>query len=130
MTAIASRGKRLNSVLAHEYAPEYGYCRKDVTVTIEAGMDVGNALKLAAGKWVWIEAADVATLPADVAVLVETEKDVPSLAVGDHTLTVIFRGPAGLKDVGLTFKDALTTNQKATVHAAFEAKGMAVRTAI
>lgn len=130
MTLLASRSNRLNAVLAHEYAPEFGYCRKTATVTVASGMDVGAVLKLASGKWDWVSASEVATLPTDVAILVETEKDVTSLAAGDHTLTIMFRGPAGVKDSGLLFADTLTSGQQTTVKAALEAKGIAIRTGV
>lgn len=130
MTLLASRGARLNEVLAHEYAAEFGYCRKSATVTIASGYDVGQVLRLSSGKWVGVAAADVATLPADVAVLVETEIDVTALAAGDHTLTIMFRGPAGVKKSGLLYKDTLTSAQQTTVATALEAKGIAVRTGV
>ncbi len=131
MTKLATMGKHLSAVLAHEYEPGFGYCRKTVTVTMEAGMEVGAVLRLSAGKWVWVAAADVATLPADVAVLVETAKNVPVQAAGDQQFAVMFRGPAGVADAGLSFKGAaLSAGQKATVYAALEAKGIAVRTAV
>ncbi len=131
MTKLATLGARLSASLAHEYAPEFGYCRKTATVTMEAGMDVGSVLRLSAGKWVWVAAADVATLPADVAVLIETTADVLSNGTGDKSYTILFRGPAGVADAGLLFKGAaLSGAQKLTVYAAFEAKGIAVRTAV
>lgn len=131
MTKIATLGARLSASLAHEYAPEFGYCRKTATVTMEAGMDVGAVLRLSAGVWVWVAAADVATLPADVAVLIETVKDVPSATAGAQQFTILFRGPAGVADAGLLYKGvALSGAQKLTVQAALEAKGIAVRTAV
>lgn len=133
MSKIATRSNKLSGVLAHEYAPEFGYCRKTVTVTVEAGMDIGAVLRLSAGKWVWVAAADVATLPADVAVLIEggAGKDVPSLVPGDYSLTILFRGPAGVADLGLKYKGAaLSAGQKVTVQAALEAKGITTRVAV
>jgi hypothetical protein len=131
MTKIATMGRKLSGVLAHEYAPEFGYCRKTVTVTMETGMDIGAVLRLSAGKWVWVAAADVATLPADVAVLIETAKNVSVAANGDQQFAVLLRGPAGVADFGLLYKGAaLTTNQKATVQAALEAKGIVTRVAV
>lgn len=129
MTKLATRANKLSGVLAHEYAPEFGYCRKTVTVTVEAGMDIGAVLMLSGGKYVWVEQADVATLPADVAVLIEggAGKDVTTLAAGDHTLTVLFRGAAGVVRDGLKYKNTLSSGEKATVEAALEAKGIAVR---
>lgn len=130
MTKLATQGGKLTDVLAHEYAPEFGYCRKTATVTVEAGMDVGAVLKLASGKYTWVEADDVATLTDEVAVLIEAGfgKDVPTLTAGDHSLTLLVKGPAGVKTAGLLYKDTLTSNEKATVQAALEAKGIAVRT--
>lgn len=131
MTKIATRSAKLSGVLAHEYAPEFGYCRKTATVTMEAGMDVGAVLRLSAGKWVWVAAADVATLPADVAVLIETAKDVPSATAGDQSFTILYRGPAGVVDVGMLYKGAaLSGPQKLTVQAALELKGITTRTGV
>jgi hypothetical protein len=126
MTKLATSNKKLNEVLAHEYAPESGYCRKTATVTVETGMDVGAVVVLAAGKYVWVEAADVATLGADVAVVIEAGfgKDMPNLTAGDHALTLLVAGPSGVKSAGLQYKDTLTTNQKAPVQAALAAKGI------
>lgn len=131
MTKLATRSAKLSGVLAHEYAPEFGYCRKTATVTMEAGMDVGAVLRLSAGKWVWVAAADVATLPADVAILIETAKDVPSATAGDQSFTILFRGPAGIVDIGMLYKGAaLSGAQKLTVQAALELKGITTRTGV
>lgn len=128
MTKLATMSKRLSGVLAHEYAPEFGWCRKTVTVTMEAGMDIGAVLRLSAGKWVWVAAADVAALPADVAVLIETAKDVPSATAGDQSFTILYRGPSAVVDIGLLYKGAaLSGPQKLTVQAALDAKGIATR---
>lgn len=132
MAKIATRSNKLSGVLAHEYAPEFGYCRTTATVTVEAGMDVGAVLELVAGKYRWVEAADVATITGEVAVLIEAGagKDVPSLTAGDHSLTVLFRGPAGVVRSGLLYKDALDADGKAAVEAKLEAKGITVRAGV
>lgn len=130
MTQLATRSNKLSAVLAFEELPEHGYCRDTATVTVEAGMDIGAALQLVAGKYVWIEAADVATLGANVAVLIDNANDVVNLAAGDHSLTVLVRGPAGVTDDGLTFKDALSAPQELVVQAALEAKGIVIRTQV
>ena len=127
MTKLATMGRKLSGVLAHEYEPGFGYCRKTATVTMEAGMDIGSVLRLSAGKWVWVAAADVASLVADVAVLIETATDVVYGGTGDKQYAIMFRGPAGVVDKGLLYKDALSAPQKVTVQAALEAKGIAVR---
>lgn len=128
MTKIATMSKRLSGVLAHEYAPEFGWCRKTATVTMEAGMDIGSVLRLSAGKWVWVAAADVASLPADVAVLIETAADVTTAGTGDKQYTILYRGPSAVVDIGLMYKGtALSGPQKLTVQAALDAKGIATR---
>lgn len=131
MTKIATRSKSLTGVLAHEYAPEFGYCRKTATVTMESGMDIGSVLRLSAGKWVWVAAADVASLPVDVAVLIETAVDVLGGGTGDKLYTILYRGPAAVADAGLMYKGAaLSGAQKLVVQAALDAKGIATRTAV
>lgn len=73
-------------------------------------------------KYKWIEAADVATLNPDVAVVIESTKDVPSLTAGDHAMTLLARGDAGIVGESLEYKDALSAPQKAAVLAALKAK--------
>jgi hypothetical protein len=227
MTKLATRSNKLSGVLAHEYAPEFGFCRKDATVTIEDGMDVGavvvRSLTSATGtvtagtntgngafgtvtvadtaaegnftvkiisaatnagdfivknpdgvvvghgtvavafsggglsftiadggtdfavgdswtiavagtvKYKWVESADVATLNSDVAVLIGGKdglKDIPNLDAGDHTLTILYRGPAAVVDAGMTYKDELDDDEIAIVEADLEAKGITVRTGV
>lgn len=223
-TAIATRSKKLSGILAFEQMPEYGVCREAVTVVIESGMDVGDALvrtlisptgtaaavvgdgdgamgaitvaenatpgvytlkivkevtdagdfvvtgpdgrvvgngsvgvafsgggmsfTLADGatdfslgdtiaitvagtvKYKWIEAADVATLNDDVAVMIESDKNVPSMAAGDHTCAVLIGGVAGIVGANLTYKDSLSAAQKAAVLAKFKAKKIFSRTKV
>lgn len=132
MAKIATRGNKLSNVLAFEEMPEHGVCRKVVTVTMEAGMDVGAVLQYdGTSKYTWVTAASVATLNADVVVLIETVKDVPSAANGDQSFVVLARGHAGVTDKGLLFKGAaLSAPQKATVVAALLAKNIHTRTQV
>lgn len=81
-------------------------------------------------KFKWIEAADVATLNDDVAILIETDKDVPSMTVGDNTCTIMRVGTAGIVGVNLTYKDSLSAGQKAIVLAKFKAKKIFTRTKV
>jgi hypothetical protein len=127
MTKLATMGRKLSGVLAHEYEPGFGFCRKTATVTMEAGMDIGAVLRLNAGKWVWVAAADVASLPADVAVLIETAVDVVYGGTGDKQYTILFRGPSAVVDKGLLYKDTLSSAQKTTVQTALEGKGIMTR---
>ncbi len=81
-------------------------------------------------KFKWIEAADVATLNDDVAVLIETDKNVPSMTAGDNTCAVLRIGTAGIVGSMLTYKDSLSAGQKATVLAKFKAKKIFSRTKV
>lgn len=128
---LATRSNKLSGVLAFESFPEYGVCRKVATVVMEAGMDVGAVVQWNGTKYVWVAAADVATLNADVCVVIETTKDVPSLTAGDQTMVLLERGHAGVVDKGLLYKGAaLSTAQKNTVAAALKVKNIHVRTGI
>ena len=124
MSAIATRGAKPSNVVVFEDHKEFGYCRAVNTVTVEAGMDIGAVVVLDTGKYKWVEAADIATLAADVRVVVD--QNTLSTAAGDASLVTIFRGPAGVARGGLKFKDALTSGQIDTVAAALELKGIKV----
>jgi hypothetical protein len=224
MTLVATRSNKLSAVLAYENLPQYGACRKTVTVTTQTGMDIGAALQhsliagtgtvtpgvntgngvfgavtvatsaqvgtytlkitsaatnagafevidtkgevagignvgapystgglsftladgssdfvagdsftiLVAGteKYVWIANADVATLNADVAMLVDHYKDPISLTPGDYQLAVLIRGAAGVVGAALQYKDVVTSANQAIVLAAFAAKNIQSRTPV
>lgn len=129
MATLATRTKKLSGVLRAELFPELGYSRKVATVTFQTSMDVGAVLQLSSGKYIWVKAADVATLNADVAILIETDTELSSLGAGDASLLVLSRA-ATVVDSGLLYQDALTAPQKATVRAALEAKGIQVVTGV
>lgn len=131
MTKLATRSNKLSGVLAFEEMPEHGVCRRAVTVTVAAGMDVGAVLQFdGTSKYKWVANADVATLNADVVVLIETNLDVPSLAPGDYTMVVLRTGHAGVVDQGLVFKDAVSAPNKQLVYTALRAKNIHVRTGV
>lgn len=131
MTKLATRSKLLSGVLAFEELPEHGYCRKTVTVTLQAGMDIGAVLCLSGGKYVWIQQSTHAAA-ADVCVLIDHAKDIPTLALtpGDYQLAVLYRGSAGVVDLGLTYKDALSGAEKLVVQGKLETKGIVTRTGV
>lgn len=79
-------------------------------------------------KYKWVEAADVATLNDDVCVVIESDKDVPSLTAGDNTMTLLARGDAGVVGAALQYKDTLSAPQKAVVIAKLKAKRIFNRT--
>jgi hypothetical protein len=131
MTKLATRSNKLSGVLAFEDMPNHGVCRRAVTVTVAAGMDVGAVLQFdGTSKYKWVANADVATLNADVVVLIDTVVDVPSLTPGDYTLTVLRVGHAGVVDQGLQFKDTVTSGNLQTVYTALRAKNIHVRTGV
>ncbi len=124
MSSIATRGAKPSNVLVYEQFPEYGYCRSVDTVTVEAGMDIGAVVVLDTGKYKWVEAADVATLAADVRVVIDLNTS--TTTAGDASLVTIKRGAAGVARGGLKFKDALSAGQITTVATALETKGIQV----
>jgi len=131
MTKLATRSVKPSAVLVYEEFPEYGHCRSVDTVTVEAGMDVGAVLHLSGGKYVWVAAAAVASLNADVRILLDT--NIKSVAVGDRALVTLgmpAKGAAGVAKGGLLFKDALSAPQITTVVAALAAKGIAALTTV
>lgn len=127
MTKLATRSKKLSGVLAFEEMPEHGYCRKTVTVTVEANMDIGAALVLSSGKYVWATIANHAAATA-VAVLIDGQ-GVPTLALtpGDYQLAVLVRGPSAVVDLGLLYKDGLNSAQKLVFQGKLEAQGILTR---
>jgi len=124
MTAIATRSNKPSNVLVYELFPEFGHCRAVNTVTVQAGMDIGSVVVLNAGKYVWVTAAMVASLAADVRVVIDL--NTPTTTAGDASLVTLQRGAAGVARGGLKFKDALTSGQVDTVAAALEVKGIKV----
>lgn len=131
MSKLASRSNKLSGVLAFESFPEHGVCRRAVTVTVSAGMDIGAVLQYdGTSKYKWVANADVATLNADVVVLIDSTVDVLSLAPGDYTLAVLRTGHAGVVDQGLLFKDTVTSGNKQIVYTALRAKNIHVRTGV
>lgn len=131
MAKIDTRTNKVSAVLVYEQFPEYGHCRTVDTVTVEAGMDVGAVVHLSGGKYVWVAAAAVASLNADVRVVIDP--GVTDLAAGDRsvvTLSLAKKGVAGLAKGGLKFKDALSAGQITTVVTALEAKGFNVLTTV
>ena len=124
MAKLDTRSTRLGAVLQHEYKPEYGYCRKIVTVTeaaettYEIGRVIGdgNDTMAAADNFVGIyigspEGADSQTVAA------ATATDV----------VVLYRGPAGIGAANLVFAaDVDDSTKLAAAIAKVEAAGIDV----
>ena len=125
MTKLATHSNKLSGVLAWELAPEEGICREEVTVVMQAGMDVGAVVQFdGTSKYIWVQASGVASLNADTCVVLTADKDIPSMTVGDQKMTVLKRGDAKIIGASLLYKDALSAPQKATVLAALKAKNI------
>lgn len=131
MSKIGTRSVKPSAVLVYESFPEYGHCRSVDAVTVEAGMDVGAVVALSGGKYVWVKAADIATLNADVRIVID-----PAIATASAgyaslvTLGMPAGGVAGVAKGGLKFKDTLSAGQVTTVVAALQAKGIKVITSV
>lgn len=128
---IATRTIKPSQVVVYEDYKEFGHCRTVDTVTVAPGMDVGAVVQLKSGKYTWVAAADVATLNADVRIVVDL--DTPNTVAGDAslvTLSMAAKGVAGVAKGGLLFKDTLTSGQLDTVIAALNAKGIKVLTQV
>ena len=131
MTKLATRSNKPSNVLVYESGAEYGHCRSVDTVTVEAGMDVGAVVHLSGGKYVWVAASAVATLNADVRVVLDT--GITTVGTGDKaivTLGMPAKGYAGVSRGGLKFKDSLTSGQIDTVVAALAVKGVKTYTTV
>jgi hypothetical protein len=131
MTKVATRSKKLSGVIAFEDMADVGFCRKTVTVTLQAGMDLGAVLHFSGGKYVWVQQSTHAAA-TDVCVLIDATKDIPSLAAvpADYQLAVLYRGQAGVVDTGLMYKDALSGAEKLVVQGKLETKLILTRTAV
>lgn len=82
-------------------------------------------------KYKWVAAADVAALTNDIAVLIESVRDVPSLTnATDYTMTILSNGWAGVVGDSLLYKDSLSADQKAAVLAKLKAKFIVNRTRV
>lgn len=98
-----------------------GVAGQGLSFTITAGgtaFVAGDSFVIAVSgtyKYTWVAAANVATLADNVAVVIESVKDVPSLTAGDQAMTVLSRGWAGVVGDSLLYKDSLTTAQKNVV---------------
>lgn len=131
MSKIGTRSVKPSAVLVYESMSEYGHCRSVDTVTVQAGMDVGAVVQLSGGKYVWVAAADVATLNADVRIVIDPA--IATASAGDASLVTLgmpARGVAGVAKGGLKFKDSLSAGQLATVTAALALKGIKVITSV
>lgn len=136
MALIQTRLNKVGNVLVHEYKPDRRYCRQEVTLTYAtagaADMEVGEVVIEDGGKYRELAAGDdpsIASATLNIVIDDQIEEKVAAdLALGsptgDVTVATMYRGPAGVKLVGLNFGGAA----QAGVIANLEAVGIDVLT--
>ena len=101
---------------------DLGFSFVEATVTYEEGMEMGAALELVAGKYVWVVAANVANT---VGILVDASAqgyDDVTLEAGDQTLVVAVRGVTINKNK-VTLADSVLEADITAASVAFEKAG-------
>lgn len=84
MSTVGTRSNKLSAVLAYENLPHFGHCRNTVTVTVEAGMDLGAVLQRAVSAGTITPGAVVGTGNGTVGTTSVTNS--PFLQLGTYTL--------------------------------------------
>jgi hypothetical protein len=134
MAAIDTRSTRLGAVLQYEDHPEYGHCRKVVTAN-EAAIKsyvIGTVLGLvtATGKYKILEATAVDGSQNFAGIYIgkpDGDNKQSIAATTDTSVTVLFRGPAGVGKSYLVFGASVdTAPELAAVYAQMEAVGIQV----
>lgn len=125
MASILSSVPEISDVVLYELLKEYGHCRVQATTLLTAAFVIGTVVQNDGdGTYSGVAAADVATLDADVAVVID---DGIYGVTGDTSITLLQMpagGVAGVKDIGLAYLDALSAGQKTTVQTALAVKGI------
>jgi hypothetical protein len=134
MAAIDTRSTRLGAVLQYEDHPEYGHCR-DVVVANEAAIKtytIGTVLGkvTATGKYKILEATAVDGSQNFAGIYIgkpDGDNKQTIAATTDTSVTVLFRGPAGVGKSYLVFGASVdTAPELAAVYAQMEAVGIQV----
>lgn len=129
MALVGSKKIRSGDVIQYEQAPQFGFSREMATVQIEAGMRVGAVVQWVAGnsRYEWVANADVATLDADVRVLVDDflyDKDLSTLPVDLELATLMDDSIVG--STFLQYADAVSAPNQAIVLTALKARNVKV----
>lgn len=122
VTKVASDFAVLSDLIKHEYKPEWGYCRTNVTyngaaLTLAQGTLLGKIT--ATGKYIVVD-KDASDGSQVVAAVVLQETVAP--ATTDTSVLVAFRGPMGVLKTGLVAGDTVS----ATVNTQLESLGIQV----
>lgn len=134
MTLVATYPTKLGELLKAEFMSAHGYERDSRTVNVTATMEIGAVVKTDGdGTYSIVAAADVAALPADIAIVIDDR--IYDGTTGDRAVACLAGGPgasggAVVVREQLKFGDALTSGQVDTVVAAIEALGIKVGTQV
>lgn len=116
MAADVTRGQRIGNVLQWETDGNcVGFCRKELTVVVQSGMEVGSVLEetSVASKGTWVASGTEGN-----ASCILIDEGVYDCSAGDNTLVVLYKGPSAVAQEALSY-DGTVTN--ATAEAALEA---------
>lgn len=122
MTTVANRETKAGDVIKHEYAPQNGYCRELLTLTLTPTSQIGDVVT--GGSLV-----TVATTADDLAVIVDPAvyNLRPTTGTASAQVACLVRGPAIVGDLNLNYgADVNTAPEKAAVAAQLKAQGILV----
>ena len=127
MASILDSKQEISDVVLFEDWKEYGLCRSKETVNVTAAFEIGTVCEdtVADNTYDGILAADVATLSADVVIVIDDA--IYDGVTGDRSITVLkpdVNASCGVKIAGLKYLDTLTSGNKLTVQAALAAIGI------
>jgi hypothetical protein len=124
MAQLDTRSTRLGAVLQHEYKPEYGYCRKVITVT-EA-----SEVEYVIGTVIGDDLDIYQDTDAFVGIYIGSPEGENKQTIAAATATdvvVLYRGPAAVGDANLVFGATVDDGTKlAAAIALIEAEGIDV----
>lgn len=130
MTQVATREDKLGALLKYEEAPEHGYCRKELSVTLSPTSEIGDVLRDNAGNYVLVDVANTANASA---ILIDTNVYSlrPSTGTANVTVTCLVRGSAIVVDDMLNYAaDVDLQAEKDAVNAVLEGLGILVRSQV
>ncbi len=127
MTQVATREDKLGALLKYEEAPEHGFCRKTLTVTLSPTSEIGDVMYDNAGNYALV---DVANTASAAAVLIDTNVYSlrPSTGTSNVAVACLVRGSAIVADDMLNYAaDVNLDAEKTAVNAVLEGLGILVR---
>ena len=124
MAQLDTRSTRLGAVLQHEYKPEYGYCRKIVTVTEAAPVEYVIGTVIGDDLDVYQDTDGF----VGIYIGSPTGDNKQTIAAATPTdVVVLYRGPAAVGDANLVFGATVNDAPKlAAAIALIEAAGIDV----